>query len=170
MIEVTKTHVFFFKDWLSNFHVAPFEMITCDTTYKRFTTSEQAFMYQKALWFKDHEIAKKILESKTPAEAKALGRIVHNYVEEDWELVRYDFMYSCNYHKYDYNPELKSKFLDRRFANKTFVEASPFDPIWGIAVDRKRFGLDYLDDESNWKGRNLLGKVLTQVYKDFTET
>jgi len=167
MIEITNKHVFFFKDWLSNFHPATFEMITNDGTYQTFRSSEQAFMYQKALYFKDGGTAKKILSATTPMEAKTLGRQVKNYVDEAWATVRYDCMYSCNFNKYDQNPELKQRFMDPKFKDRTFVEASPFDPIWGIAIDRKKHDLNFLDNEDNWKGQNLLGKVLTEVYKVF---
>lgn len=170
MINITKTHVFFFKDWLSNFHPSEFEMITCNGKYQTFRTSEQAFMYQKALYFHDQEVAQKILNSLTPMEAKQLGRKVRNYDDNIWASVRFDFMYSCNYHKYDQNQELKKQFLDPRFDNHIFVEASPFDHIWGIALDQKNHDLNYLDNESNWKGNNLLGKVLTEVYKSLKET
>ena len=46
------------------------------------------------------------------------------------------------------------------FDEKTFVEASPVDSIWGICLP---MGTDEIDDERNWHGRNLLGKVITDV-------
>ena len=167
MIEITKRHVFFFKDWMSNFHPAPFDMITIKGIYEHFETSEQAFMYQKALCFNDEETAKRILGAATPLQAKTLGRQVRNYDDEIWDAMRFEYMYACNYHKYDQNPELKKRFMDPQYKDHIFVEASPFDPIWGIALDRKKVTLDFMDNENNWKGQNLMGKVLTEVYKTF---
>ena len=46
----------------------------------RFHTTEQYMMYWKALLMGDDEIALKILDCKTPAEAKALGREVSSIV------------------------------------------------------------------------------------------
>lgn len=58
--------------------------------------------------------------------------------------------------KFDQNPELKSLLLSSEFDGKTFVEASPFDRIWGIGYDENHA----LQNISDW-GENLLGKTLT---------
>lgn len=58
--------------------------------------------------------------------------------------------------KFDQNPELKSLLLSSEFDGKTFVEASPFDRIWGIDYDENHA----LQNISDW-GENLLGKTLT---------
>jgi len=44
--------------------------------------------------------------------------------------------------------------------NKTLVEASPLDKVWGIglAVEDSR-----VHDPKQWQGLNLLGKVLMRV-------
>jgi predicted NAD-dependent protein-ADP-ribosyltransferase YbiA (DUF1768 family) len=61
--------------------------------------------------------------------------------------------------KYTQNPELNLTILDPQFNGKKFVEASPIDGIWGIKCGEE----EALDDESNWNGLNLLGKVLDEV-------
>ena len=43
--------------------------------------------------------------------------------------------------------------------NRTFVEASPYDRIWGIGMD---INDPYLLDVGSW-GLNLLGKILTSI-------
>lgn len=43
------------------------------------------------------------------------------------------------------------------------VEASPYDPIWGIGLDE--YNPDCLD-MSKWKGQNRLGFILTKVRED----
>ena len=72
-----------------------------------FQTSEQGFMYSKALLFGDHEIAKKILNAKTPKEAKAYGRKVRNFDEVVWKQQRIILMTNNLYAKFSQNQHLK---------------------------------------------------------------
>lgn len=61
--------------------------------------------------------------------------------------------------KFSQNEYLKKKLLNPKWSDKGFVEGSPYDRIWGIGVHYK----DASDDESTWRGENLLGKVLNEV-------
>jgi hypothetical protein len=69
-------------------------------------------------------------------------------------------MYEVNFCKYTQDKKLQKKLLDSKFDGKTFVEASPTDCIWGIGLGEND---PNIDDETNWKGRNLLGKAITEV-------
>lgn len=155
MIDITDKYAFFYTEWPSNFFRAPF-------TYKgqNFFCSEQAFMWEKAIKFDDQATAKKILAASTPMEAKNLGREVKNYVDSEWDKVRFDVMYEVNLAKYSQNEDIKRRLLDKKFDGKTFVEASPYDGIWGIKLG---MGDARLHDDKNWNGQNLLGKVITKV-------
>jgi ribA/ribD-fused uncharacterized protein len=79
-------------------------------------------------------------------------------------------MYEVNLCKYQQDKRLQEKLLDPKFNGKTFVEASPTDRIWGIGLGEND---PNIDDEINWKGKNLLGEVITNVRKtiisDFKE-
>ena len=123
-------------------------------------------MFFKAEIFNDEETCQLILKTNDPSEAKRLGRLVKNYDDKIWSTMRFTCMYSCNFHKYQDNNKLRGKLLDSKFDGKTFAEASPFDSIWGIGLDAKKNSIEYLDDESNWKGENLMGKVLNCVRRD----
>ena len=155
MIDITDKYAFFYTEWPSNFFRTSF-------TYKgqKFFCSEQAFMWEKAIKFDDQATAKKILAASTPMEAKNLGREVKNYVDSEWDKVRFDVMFDVNMAKYSQNEKLKKKLLDPKFDGKTFVEASPYDGIWGIKIG---MGDARLHDDTNWNGQNLLGKVITKV-------
>lgn len=114
-------------------------------------------MYLKATFFKDYDIANQILKAKTPKEAKKLGRKIKNFEEEAWKEVREEKMEQIIKAKFDQNPELKSLLLSSEFDGKTFVEASPYDRIWGIG-----FAEDFaMANLNNW-GLNLLGNIITQ--------
>ena len=134
--------------WLSSFEVN-------NVTYK---TAEHWMMAKKAELFKDHAVLEKILQAKSPAEAKKLGRQVMNYHENLWLAARFEIVKEGNNHKFNQNPELKTFLLNTK--NRVLVEASPVDAIWGIGMagDHK----DVMNPEK-WRGLNLLGFALMEV-------
>ena len=159
MIRVTDKHVFFWNGWPSNWHHSIFTAEYEGKEYE-FHNSEQYFMFVKAKTFGDEEIAERIInEGKDPKVAKALGREVKNYNDKVWNEKRYEVMLEANYLKYTKCPKLQEALLGERYKGKGFVEGSPYDRIWGIGIHKDAAS----DDESTWKGQNLLGKVLDEV-------
>lgn len=160
MVRTTDKFAFFYSGWPSNFYKARFEW-TCFGETHCFFCTEQAFMWAKAKTFNDGEVAEQILaEQDDPKKVKALGRKVRGYDNGTWGRVRYGYMLQANRAKYEQNEGLKLKLLDPEYAGLIFVEASPWDGIWGIQM---RIDMPGIEDERNWRGANLLGKVLTQV-------
>ena len=158
-MRVTNKHIFFWGEFPSNWHPCHFT-VKHDGKELEFFNSEQYFMWMKAITFNDEETAEKILKKgKNPKTAKALGREVKNYDNTVWDSVRYGIMVDANYYKYTQNEELKKLLLNPELDGKHYVEASPYDRIWGIGCDETTA----LDDESNWNGQNLLGKALDEV-------
>ncbi len=158
-MRVTNKHVFFWGEWPSNWYPCHFT-VKHDGKELEFFNSEQYFMWMKAITFDDEEIAEEILKKgKNPKTAKALGRKVKNYDDKVWDEKRCDVMLNANMLKYVQNAELNHLILGPQFDGKKFVEASPLDGIWGIKCGEE----EALDDESNWNGLNLLGKVLDEV-------
>lgn len=144
---------FFYGGVLSNFY-------PCKIIYENqvFNSSEQLFMYLKALHFKDFDIAKKIAESITPKEAKSLGRLVAGFDSAQWDDTRYDIMFRVLHYKAEYCKEFKQLLLDTE--NKILVEASPYDRIWGIGYNKDTC---FLPENINGWGQNLLGKCLMEL-------
>jgi len=126
-----------------------------------FNTCEQYMMYKKALMFHDYEMAEKIMNEKDPREQKALGRRVKGFDKDTWETYCRDIVYDGNVAKFTQNPEMLEEL--KFTGDKTIVEASPQDVIWGI-------GLKYDDprakDRSQWKGTNWLGEAIQRVRED----
>lgn len=152
----TDTHLYFLRGVLSNFE-------KCYIKHKGhlFATTEQAFMWEKAVFFNDHESASKILREENPAKAKKLGREVKNFDDSKWSKVCYEIMYLINYEKYFQNTRLKNILLNT--GDKILVEANPRDTRWAIGLSAED---DRVLDESQWQGENLLGKVLMELRKD----
>lgn len=158
-MKVTPKYVFFFhkNDVCSNFY-------PCHLSYNGlpFHSSEQLFMYLKATYFNDRQIANAILKASTPNEAKRLGRAVRRYDDEKWSQVRSKMMLKALTVKYHDCQDFKD--ILTTYSTKTFVEASPYDTIWGIGIgmNDKR-----LMDPSSWPGQNLLGKCINAVIDSF---
>ena len=164
-INLTDKDIAFWDSVFSNFY--PCE-IKVDTDWWgkpideiTFISSEQYFMWLKAMWFDDEETAEKILQAKTPARAKRLGRQVKGFDDEEWTgKPREAAMWNAVLAKFSQNEDLKDIITAEEFNGKQFVEGSPYDKIWGVGImwdDPK------IADEKNWDGLNLLGKTLDNV-------
>lgn len=155
--KINNNHVFFWGGVFSNFYPAEF---TVDET--KFYTSEQYFMWGKAVAMNDMESAQKILAEKNPGKCKALGRQVKPYNESLWDNIRESVMYTAIYHKFNQNENLKKELLAT--GDKIIVEASPTDKIWGIGIGEE--DAPYIPEE-DWPGQNLLGKALMKLREEF---
>ncbi|MBR5229001.1 MAG: NADAR family protein [Firmicutes bacterium] len=139
----------------SNWYLADFIVDS-----RKFTSVEQYMMYEKALLFRDAEIAEKVLDVHDAAEIKALGRQVNNYNEQDWNGIRQIVVYRGNLEKFRQNPDLAAKLSAT--GDAMLAECEPSDKIWGIgmALDDER-----RHDPKAWQGQNLLGYTLMMVRK-----
>ena len=159
-MKVTDKYVYFWGEFLSNWYPARFTEARDGKTLE-FFNSEQYFMYEKAKAFGDEETAMRILfEGKDPKQAKSLGRKVKGYSDEVWDKMRYKVMVRANLLKYLQNKDLEKLLLNDEFEGKNFCEASPIDIVWGVGLAEND---PLIDDESNWRGQNLLGKALDEV-------
>lgn len=158
MERITDTHVFFWSSEFSNWY-------ECKFIYKDivFYNSEQAFMWEKAMFFDDKYHARLITETPSPASCKKIGRKIKGFDPERWLIAAFPIMVAINYAKYNQNSNLKKILL--LTGNKTMVEASPYDKIWGIGI---HWDDDDCLDETKWKGMNLLGKALMEVRKQLS--
>ncbi|MDQ1089126.1 NADAR family protein [Siphonobacter sp. SORGH_AS_1065] len=124
----------------------------------KYNTAEQWMMAQKALLFEDKETYDKIMVSKSPAEAKALGRQVRNFDETLWNSKRFDIVVEGSLQKFTQHKDLKEFLLNTN--EKVLVEASPVDKIWGIGLVADH---DKPENPKLWNGLNLLGFALMEV-------
>ncbi len=141
--------------FLSNWYPSKFN----DENGISYTSMEQYMMYQKAMLFKDADIAKKILNTQKAGEIKALGRLVSGFDEKTWSKQKYIIVYNGVLLKFTQNEQLKSQLLSFD-ENCIFAECAVHDKVWGIGLsmnDQNRFNI------SCWRGQNLLGKAITQV-------
>lgn len=157
-MKTTDKFVFFWgkEDIYSNFFFHPFKHQELN-----FKWSEQAVMYRKAKFFGADEIANKILQAKTPKECKDFGRSRQiPFNETLWVENRERIYKEVLLDKFS-SPKLKEQILATK--DKTLVEASPYDNIWGIKMSAEH---PDAENPSKWKGLNLLGKVLMEVREE----
>ena len=147
------------KFCFSQWYPAPF---TVDGV--EYKTAEHWMMAQKALLFDDEKSFDKIIASKTPAEAKKLGRLVLRFDEIVWNAKGFDIVKQGNIHKFNQHPAFAEYLLGT--GEKVLVEASPVDTIWGIGLSMES---EYIKNIYSWRGLNLLGFVLMEV-RDFLKS
>lgn len=123
-----------------------------------YNTAEQYMMHQKALLFKDYDIADQIMKESQPYKQKALGKLVKNFDRSLWDRHCFSIVYKGNLNKFLQNEELLSELV--HLDADIIVEASPQDYIWGIFLSEND---PRADDPTQWQGTNLLGFVLTTL-------
>ena len=158
-MRVSDKYVYFWRGFIGNWFKSPIIEVIDEYPY-HFLNVEQYFMYMKARTFGDEEQCKNILGCKTPKEAKNYGRLVKNYNDKVWDEKRYEIMKRGIYLKFTQNKKLKEMLLSKEYDEREFVEASPYDRIWGVGLSEDN---PLIDDKLNWKGRNLMGKAVTEV-------
>ena len=154
-MRTTDTHIYFFtsKDLYSNFYYSPFKHQ--DHLFK---WAEQAIMWRKAKLFGANDIASKILLAQSAHAAKMLGRSKDiPFDQKIWDAHKMAIFEEVLFDKFSI-PHLRNVLIAEK--EKTFVEASPYDRIWGCGLAEDD---DRILDEKNWKGQNLLGKALKNV-------
>ncbi len=139
--------------YLSNWYKVDFKIGD-----KVFSSVEQYMMYQKAMVFKDTEIAEQIMKTQEPNEIKKLGRQVKNYNDVIWKGMRQIIVYNGVMEKFRQNPQLKNQLLST--GDKVLVKCVTDDRVWGNGTeleDAERL------DMSKWTGDNFLGFTLMCV-------
>lgn len=123
-----------------------------------FNCAEQFMMFGKAILFADYEAADEVMAEMVPKEQQTIGRRVKNFNQKTWDKWREAIVYVGNFARATQNPDLLKTLLDTDC--DTFVEASPFDSVWGIKLAKTD---PRAQSRETWNGLNLLGKALTEV-------
>lgn len=137
------------------------QSFTVDRT--EYKSAEHWMMAEKARLFKDQEMWETIVVSKTPGEAKKLGRQISNFDPKVWDDNKFQIVVEGNVHKFNLNEDLKTFLLNTK--DRVLVEASPPDNIWGIGMDQNHKDIN---NPEKWKGQNLLGFALMEVRDQLT--
>lgn len=142
--------------WGSNFSQwAPSPFIIDSIKY---SCAEQYMMAEKARLFGDKSAEERIMATSDPAEQQRLGKSVRGFDDAVWKEKAKDIVYKGSWAKYSQNETLRLELFAT--GNKTIVEASATDTLWGIglrASDPRAYS------RATWRGFNWLGEILTRV-------
>jgi len=128
--------------FLSNFHVCKFMWHGIE-----WTSSEHAY---QAIKLKDKDKMLKFSKLSTPKDAKIAGGLIP--IRDDWEEVKYTFMYLIVKAKFGQNPDLADLLLAT--GNAYLEETNTWhDQVWGVC---------------GGKGKNWLGDILMKVRHEIT--
>lgn len=125
---------------------------------QEFASAEHYMMWRKALLFGDQRRADAILQARSPAHAKEIGRAVEGFEESTWVANRWEIVVAASVAKFDSDPGLRSFLLGT--SKRVLVEASPKDRIWGIGLTQDS---EFAEVPQQWPGLNLLGFALMEA-------
>ena len=143
----------------SNMFEAPFQVDSVT-----FPTVEHYFQWAKAKQFGDGAIADKILKTPSAKSVKALGRKVKDFVKEEWDKTKDGVMRTAVKAKFIQHPDLKTKLVETGV--RPIGEASARDKYWGIGTSADT---SKANDPTKWPGKNVLGKMLSELRSEFKE-
>ena len=152
-IRETDAFLFFWRGWPSQWQRARFVVDGVE-----YNCCEQYMMAEKARVFDDADALAAILATGAPREQQAIGRTVRGFEVEVWHSVCRGIVYAGNLARFGQDAAAGAMLLAT--GDKTMVEASPTDRIWGIglAQDDPR-----ALDPTQWRGTNWLGVALMHV-------
>ena len=143
----------------SNFYPAKFSF-----GGKDYSSSEQMIQHTKAKYFRDEELARRIMDCESAHECQKLSKEILNYNREEWEDQAKQQCFKGIEEKFKQNESLKQQLLDT--GNKTLVE-SCYDSVWGTGVPLRDHGCL---NPRKWTGQGILGEILEQVRQNLRGT
>jgi len=129
-----------------------------DSNNINYNCCEQYMMAQKAKLFGDDKTYVLIINEPNPQKQQSLGRLISNFDQKIWDKNKEKIVYNANLLKFSQHNDLKKRLIATN--QKFLVEASPYDLIWGVGLSANN---DLILNEKNWRGKNLLGKILMKI-------
>ena len=125
----------------------------------RFSCSEQAYQYMKAILFGDMFAARRILEASDPARIRYLGKQVRGFDYNVWKNNQDDIMRRVLFAKFSQHDDLSKLLLDT--GTKTLAEANSKDSYWAIGLPIT--SPNVLNTTTWAKNGNKLGQLLMSL-------
>jgi len=159
--EAAEPPVFFFSKGPENKELSNFFEVDFEMDGVKFKSAEHAFQYAKAKKFGDEVHAEKILKAKSAQSAKAFGKKVTNFKEDEWTAEKDEVMRKIIRAKFRSTPAMIKALLDT--GDRLLAEANPRDRYWGIGTSAET---EKAKNPAKWVGQNRLGKILMEVREE----
>ena len=137
--------------WL-NFHTAPFVI-----NNQRYNTLEHWIQSQKALLFNDIDIAKRIMDSDSPYEAKKLGYQVQGIDMAKQKNEGYQLCFDGIKTKFQQNPDLLNML---QMTTPKLLAEGTTDKIWGTGI---HLCDSHALDRTRWNSNGWLSDMLMDI-------
>lgn len=128
-----------------------------------FSSSLHYVIYKKAEVFVDRESMKRILSITEPDALLKAGRELKYFEKQVWNMNLKPILVTAVREKMLNHPELMQQL--KATAGTTLVLADANDSKWGIGLDMNN---NEATRRKNWRGKNLLGELLTEIRAEFT--
>ncbi|KAF7639356.1 DUF1768 domain-containing protein [Meloidogyne graminicola] len=121
-----------------------------------FCCTEQYYMFYKARVFNDKQAMSEIMRTRDPKHMKRIGSKIVGFDQSKWFKISIQVMAIATYYKYSLNRDLRLQLFETCGAE--IIETNPTDQRWGIGLPMDDWRIR---DKSEWKGLNILGRMLT---------
>lgn len=130
---------------------------------QNFCSSEQAYVYKKALHANNHAAAKKVMFITDPREVKTFGNSIEGLDSKAWDTAKLDIMKEINLAKFSQNDQLKKALLAT--GTMEIVEGG-LDTFWAAGAP---FTSKSILQPTTWTGANKLGMILVDIRTQLAE-
>jgi ribA/ribD-fused uncharacterized protein len=137
---------------LSNFY-----MCSLDIDGYTFSSTEQYFQFRRAECCKRRDVAEEILVTDDPRAIINIGKGVTGVFDE-WERLKDTVMETALHAKFNQHEHLKAFMLGT--GTRRLIHTNAFDSYWAVGLPASD---PNIADQSEWKGQNRLGELLTAV-------
>ncbi|KAL7070376.1 hypothetical protein ACQ4LE_010356 [Meloidogyne hapla] len=98
------------------------------------------------------------MQTKNPAQMKRIGSRIKGFDHQKWRQICILVMVIANLEKYKQNAELRRMLVST--SGSLLVESTSKDLFWGAGAG---INSPAIRDMANWKGKNVLGLILTDI-------
>jgi ribA/ribD-fused uncharacterized protein len=144
------------KSAFSNMHPSAFRLWKKD-----FSNAEQAYVYAKAMTFKDIQIAEAVMRTDSGYEARKLGKMIAGFDKQKWDGMQVKIMKAVVMQKFLHCEKVRNLMLQKYKDGYSFVHVGgPYAVFWSNGLSEEK---SQVVPPAEWPGRDMLGQILNET-------